>query len=92
MLQAVETLAGDASLQIMAGATLALSVGMTIAVRLSTPRACWNGNGCLLKRDDPGACGTCSIYHDYRMNGSLIQAQPELGEIRRLSVLGSNSD
>ncbi len=92
MIQAVEVLVGDATLQIMAGATLALSVGVAVAVRLSTPRACWEGTGCLLKRGDPGACGTCSIYHDYRMNGSLIQAQPELGEIRGFSVLGSNSD
>lgn len=92
MIETVETPAGDASLRIIAGATLALSVGASIFVRLATPRACWKGNGCLLKRDNPGACGTCSIYHDYRMNGALLQAQPELGEICRQTVFGSTSD
>lgn len=92
MIETFETLAGDVSLQIVAGATLALSAGASVIFRLATPQPCWKGNGCLLKQANPDACGTCSILHDYRMNGALIQAQPELGEIRRMSVLGSNSD
>jgi hypothetical protein len=46
----------------------------------------------MLKRDDSSACQRCTVYARAHFRDLHLQQLPELGEIRRLTVLGSTAD
>lgn len=95
MLDSIGALGGDAAVQAVAGIAGVAGLGAFVVAHLTgAPRPCWQGNRCILKAGDEAACGRCSVY--LRSRGQAdelgLRGLPELGEIRRLRVIGSTAD
>jgi hypothetical protein len=93
MLESISVLGGDTAVQVVAGVTGAASlIAFGLASMAAPPRPCWTRNRCLLKSEDASACQRCTVYARARMSNLTLRQLPELGEIRRLTVIGSTSD
>jgi hypothetical protein len=93
MLDSIGTLGGDSAVQLVAGVTGAASLAaFGFASLAGPPRPCWTRNRCMLKREDVSACQRCTVYARAHFRDLHLQQLPELGEIRRLTVLGSTAD
>jgi len=93
MLDSIGTLGSDSSVQLVAGLTGAASLAaFGFASLAAPPRPCWTRNRCMLKRDDASACQRCTVYARAHFRDLSLRELPELGEIRRLAVLGSTAD
>lgn len=91
MLDAVGTLSADVGVQLVAGTTAVASLGAFIwAAAVSSPRPCWTRQrGCLIKASDESACAGCTVYLRSRVAEYKLRGLPDLGEIERLTVIGS---
>jgi hypothetical protein len=93
MLDSIGTLGSDGAVQLVAGLTGAASLAACgFASLAGPPRPCWTRNRCMLKREDASACLRCTVYARAHLHDLSLQQLPELGEIRRLTVLGSTAD
>jgi hypothetical protein len=94
MLDAIAGLSADVGVQVVAGTTAVASLGaFAWAAAVGTPRPCWTRRrGCVLKEGNEGACATCSVYLRAKVDDLKLRGLGDLGEIRRLTVIGSTAD
>ena len=92
MLDSIGTLGSDTAVQLVAGVTGAASLAaFGFASLASPPRPCWTRNRCMLKQADQTACQRCSVYLRARVPELALAELPDLGQIRRLTPLGSTA-
>lgn len=90
MLDSIGALGGDAAIQVVIGLTGAASlVAFGLAHLAGPPRPCWTRNRCMIKRENSGACATCTVYLRSRDASLQLRQLPEIGEIKRLTVIGA---
>ena len=93
MLDSIGALGGDGAVQLVAGITGAASLAAFGFARLAgPPRPCGTRSRCMIKRDDASACQRCTVYARAHFRDLQLQQLPEVGEIRRLTVIGSTAD
>ncbi len=90
----LEALSSDLGVQLVAGATGVASAGALFwAAATAAPRPCWTKRrGCLLKAEDVNACASCTVFLRSRLPEYQLRPLPDLGEIRRLNVIGSSTE
>lgn len=94
MLDSIGALSADVGVQLVAGTTAVASLGaFAWAAAIGSPRPCWTRKrGCLIKAGDQDACAGCSVYLRSKVADYKLRGLGDLGEIRRLNVIGSTAD
>jgi hypothetical protein len=94
MLDAIGGLSADIGVQLVAGTTAVASLGaFAWAAAVATPRPCWTRRrGCVIREGNENACATCSVYLRTKVDDLKLRGLGDLGEIRRLTVIGSRAE
>jgi hypothetical protein len=90
MFDSIGALSGDTAIQVVAGLTGAASLAaFGLAHLAGPPRPCWTRNRCMIKQENKDACLTCTVYLRNRDADLQLRQLPEIGEVRRLTVIGA---